>query len=332
MMNAFTIEFPSACIKAILEGYPLCGIQLIEAQHIHGGAHYSGTYFWADCDHVARLPPLDDPYDYWAVEFAMFNVSNHRARRWEWANKCAYNAYSCMKVNLAHGSCPRQNYLSRLFELLSSPRAAAPDRNVSVNMYMDMVMAKQIRHGHGNGQSHTTGHATGHTAGQILQSRQRQSRRRDFLSGMRPYQRSGRRLAATALERGWPGARNSRLEFARRIPRDRLLANVDYPRARRVDHRRERSTARRSNIWPPRKQEEIAREGASAAAPRQARHEEGLAEWCRKNAVRPPWGEDDADLRSNYGEPAKGIGWRVEENLQRGIWKLGRDIKEETDG
>ena len=51
VMNTFNIEFPSICLRAMLDGYSACGME-------YQDAHYSGNFFWAHCDHVAALPRL----------------------------------------------------------------------------------------------------------------------------------------------------------------------------------------------------------------------------------------------------------------------------------
>ena len=47
-MNAFNIEFPSICLRALLKGYNTCGVE-------NQDAHYSGNFWWADCEHIASL-------------------------------------------------------------------------------------------------------------------------------------------------------------------------------------------------------------------------------------------------------------------------------------
>jgi hypothetical protein len=50
-MNAFNLEFPSVCARALLRhGYSVCGIE-------NQDAHYSGNFWWADCQHIAALNP-----------------------------------------------------------------------------------------------------------------------------------------------------------------------------------------------------------------------------------------------------------------------------------
>ena len=51
LMNAFTIQFPSICIRALLDGYSTCGPLLAPAI-------YAGNFWWANCVHVAALPGM----------------------------------------------------------------------------------------------------------------------------------------------------------------------------------------------------------------------------------------------------------------------------------
>lgn len=50
-MNAYVLEFPSICIRALLRGYSSCGPFL--STNI-----YQGNFWWASCSHVAQLPGL----------------------------------------------------------------------------------------------------------------------------------------------------------------------------------------------------------------------------------------------------------------------------------
>jgi len=57
MMNAVHIEFPSICMRALLDqGHGACGVEGHER-------HFAGNYWWTTCDHVARLPPLTNRFD-----------------------------------------------------------------------------------------------------------------------------------------------------------------------------------------------------------------------------------------------------------------------------
>lgn len=109
-MNAFSIEFPSICLRALLAGYPACGMELQEG-------HYSGNYFWGNCDHIAALPPLWDRFDAYAVEYFIFNVSRHHRYNQAFANRCGYSVHN-FEVNHYAVPCWRPSYLHKLFSYL----------------------------------------------------------------------------------------------------------------------------------------------------------------------------------------------------------------------
>eukprot|EP01033_Poteriospumella_lacustris_P000350 gene350-227_t len=105
-MNALTIEFPSICIRALLHKYAACGTQIQDA-------HFSGNFWWADCEHVVRLPPLVDRYDFMGPEtFILNGHSNANVSRY-FGFQCGYSTYHCNK-NLYLDECPRAEYLSRI--------------------------------------------------------------------------------------------------------------------------------------------------------------------------------------------------------------------------
>lgn len=104
VMNAFNIEFPSICLRALLAGYSTCGYgsQL---------AHYTGNFWWADCGHIAALPPLWSKFDAYAVEYYVMNVSMSSKDVFE--RNCAYEAYHCLDGRIDHYAqhCPRNDYM-----------------------------------------------------------------------------------------------------------------------------------------------------------------------------------------------------------------------------
>eukprot|EP01041_Mallomonas_annulata_P003200 gene3200-6319_t len=111
-MNSFNLEFPSTCIRALLNGYKTCGVE-------YQDAHYSGNYWWADCSHVAALPGLWDPIDNaYACEYFIFNVSNHHHNRIDYAQNCGYNLFHC-DINHYDELCPREKYLSNIMNYIA---------------------------------------------------------------------------------------------------------------------------------------------------------------------------------------------------------------------
>jgi hypothetical protein len=83
-----------------------CGVEY----QFYGGGHYSGNFFWANCAHVAKLPPLWHPLNNaWDAEFYLFKVSKF-ANENKFGEECGFNPFHC-KVNHYDARCPRDKYL-----------------------------------------------------------------------------------------------------------------------------------------------------------------------------------------------------------------------------
>lgn len=74
LMNTFVVEFPSICLRALRRGYLTCGVEYQDAL-------YAGNFWWADCHHIASLPPIEDVMDAYQAEMFLFNVSTDYERR-----------------------------------------------------------------------------------------------------------------------------------------------------------------------------------------------------------------------------------------------------------
>ena len=127
-MNAFNLEFPSTCLRALLSGYSACGVEYQEAL-------YSGTFWWADCDHVAALPGLWDPINNaHDVGDFVFNISTDRDVRKRYAEYCGYSMFHC-HVNHYTTRCPRSTFIKNVGNLLLSdtlpPNSAVSRRSLS---------------------------------------------------------------------------------------------------------------------------------------------------------------------------------------------------------
>jgi hypothetical protein len=105
VMNTFNLEFPSICLRALLSGYSTCGYgsQL---------AHYTGNYWWADCGHVAALPPLWSKFDAYAVEYFVMNVSKIGDSQF-FGDNCAYETHHCQGDHY-RDPCARGSYIHKL--------------------------------------------------------------------------------------------------------------------------------------------------------------------------------------------------------------------------
>ena len=131
LMNAFTIEFPSICLRALLAGYSTCGSE-------YQDAHYSGNFWWARCDHVARLKPLRNPFDAHAAEFFVLKSSPDYGTMLKLAENCGYNPFHC-GVNHYDFQCPRTLYAPTVLravigadaELPHNPTHSLPNRTAA---------------------------------------------------------------------------------------------------------------------------------------------------------------------------------------------------------
>lgn len=105
-MNAMNIEFPSICVRALLKKYSACGTQIQDA-------HFSGNFWWANCDHIVRLEPLVDRFDFMGAEtFVLNGHSNSNVSRF-FGYQCGYSTYYC-NMNLYLQECSRSSYLPRI--------------------------------------------------------------------------------------------------------------------------------------------------------------------------------------------------------------------------
>lgn len=112
-MNTFTIEFPSVCLRALLSGYLTCGFE-------YQVSHYSGNFWWADCDHVSALPPVHTRFDAWIVEFFLFNTTANPALKETFAENCGFSTHNCRGVDHYHQECPRSSYKQKLIDYIDN--------------------------------------------------------------------------------------------------------------------------------------------------------------------------------------------------------------------
>lgn len=118
-MNTMNLEFPSICLRSIFhKKYFTCGVE-------NQDAHYSGNYWYADCDHVALLPPIPTRWDYTAAEFFIHYFSHDFHLRRLVGFQCGYSIHNC-GVNLYDFECSRERFREKLvkstmFKLMSNP-------------------------------------------------------------------------------------------------------------------------------------------------------------------------------------------------------------------
>lgn len=105
-MNAMNIEFPSICMRALLKKYSACGTQ-------NQDAHYSGNFWWADCEHIARLPVPTDRYDFMGAENFVLNAHTNSTIARYFGFQCGYSIFY-YNENLYLTECPRESYFHRI--------------------------------------------------------------------------------------------------------------------------------------------------------------------------------------------------------------------------
>ena len=107
-MNAWILEFPSICLRALSRGYSTCGID-------YNNRHYSGNFWWANCKHIAELPKLLDNFDHKEPEFFLFKTTPDPKLNDKYSKHCGYNPFHC-GVDSYNEECPRAKYLPALLE------------------------------------------------------------------------------------------------------------------------------------------------------------------------------------------------------------------------
>eukprot|EP01038_Epipyxis_sp_PR26KG_P006834 gene6834-9356_t len=113
-MNTFNIEFPSICIRALnRKGYSACGAD-------NQDAHFSGNFWWADCNHIAALPRQWDRFDAYQTEYYVLNVSDWHVSR-QFGFQCAYTTHKC-PLNHYDFECPRSDYRDKLLQYVDKTK------------------------------------------------------------------------------------------------------------------------------------------------------------------------------------------------------------------
>jgi len=119
-MNAFNLEFPSVCARALRQGnYATCGFEFLVDYHT---AHYSGNFFWANCRHIAALAPLKDRFDSFAAELFLFNRSagkNDKEQNRRFGQRCGYSTFNCC-MDFYKTECVRSLWDWKLLKMLGT--------------------------------------------------------------------------------------------------------------------------------------------------------------------------------------------------------------------
>lgn len=129
VMNALGLAYPSVCTRALLEArYATCGFEFLLDYPL---AHYSGNFFWARCEHVARLPPMHDRFDSFAAELWLFNRSGHtRDTNRRFGQRCGYSTTNCCMDHYRQ-ECSRDRWSWKLQEMLKSDGVLASNADLT---------------------------------------------------------------------------------------------------------------------------------------------------------------------------------------------------------
>jgi hypothetical protein len=114
-MNAFNLEFPSICLRALGHyDFSVCGTE-------YQDEHYSGNYWWSDCEHLSQLPPMKDRYSWIEAEYLSVRVHDNSYYMQAFARHCAYSMFSSSSRNITSlydEEITREMYLPRLWDLV----------------------------------------------------------------------------------------------------------------------------------------------------------------------------------------------------------------------
>lgn len=85
-----------------------------------------GNFWWANCEHIAALPMLQNRFDAWESEFFLYGIlrRNRTGGRVGPINRllgenCGYDTHRCLGVNLYNDECPRATYRDNIIQYVS---------------------------------------------------------------------------------------------------------------------------------------------------------------------------------------------------------------------
>eukprot|EP00667_Euglena_gracilis_P018282 EG_transcript_19394 len=78
-------------------------------------SHYAGNFWWADCQHVALLPPMPDRYYEGSAESFILNTSRDAHISRDLGFQCGFSMFNCDR-NLYLSACTRDLYRPRLMQ------------------------------------------------------------------------------------------------------------------------------------------------------------------------------------------------------------------------
>jgi hypothetical protein len=123
-MGAFNLEFPSICMRAIGKyHYSICGTEYKPRLE-----HFSGNFWWTDCEHLAQLPPLTIRFDCYGPEYNGVKVDKVFRHRLAFGSHCAYNTFFANSTEgLNFEELPRERYFPKIWELVMNKELSYPN-------------------------------------------------------------------------------------------------------------------------------------------------------------------------------------------------------------
>jgi hypothetical protein len=123
-MGAFNLEFPSICMRAIGKyHYSICGTEYKPMEQ-----HFSGNFWWTDCEHLAQLPPLKIRFDCFEAEYNNVQIDKNSYYNLAFASHCAYNAFFAnSSEGLNFEELPRERYFPKIWELVMNKELPSPN-------------------------------------------------------------------------------------------------------------------------------------------------------------------------------------------------------------
>ena len=135
-MNSFNLEFPSICMRAIGKyHYSTCGVE-------YQDEHYSGNYWWTDCQHLASLPPLKERFNWVEAEYLSVRVHDNSWMMLAYARHCAYSMFTSNLTSLYDEEIKREKYLPRLWDLVV--RTTVNARRLPMTMQQNAIENVEI--------------------------------------------------------------------------------------------------------------------------------------------------------------------------------------------
>jgi hypothetical protein len=154
LMNTFILEYPSTCIRALLNGSSTCGT----LHRSTPSPHYSGNFWWASCNHIAHLPPLySASFGFMDAEMWLLRIGHTPSVAAPFVRHCAYDAVgdAMFRDRFKRQSDSIEDYLPLAIQYAASN--VLPVCGLAMQTYHGMPDVNKSRHYRSSscGDSHT---------------------------------------------------------------------------------------------------------------------------------------------------------------------------------